>query len=136
VKTKVQQPFTPHPLPLTGLGQELPLILLNENFDARLELLNVVFLEEPHVSLDPIRIVDPLFLHHSTDTLVLANQQGHRIPPLASCAKTMLVCFVYLVDLVYLVSFIQPNKRNRPNKHNNGLLLLAAFLSTLRGIPL
>jgi len=48
----------------------------------------------------------------------------------------MLVCFVYLVDLVYLVSFIQPNKRNRPNKHNNGLLLLAAFLSTLRGIPL
>ncbi|MEK7761416.1 MAG: hypothetical protein AAB433_07535, partial [Nitrospirota bacterium] len=39
------------------------------------------------VSLDPIRIVDPLFLHHSTGTLVLTNQQGHRIPPLNRMLK-------------------------------------------------
>jgi hypothetical protein len=136
MKRKVQSPFTPHPLPLTCLRKELPLILLNENFDARFELLNIVFLKEPHISFDPIRIVDPLFLHHSTDTLVLTNQQGHRNPPLASCAKTMLVCFVYLVDLVYLVSFIQPNKRTDQTNPNTGLLLLAAFLSILRGIPL
>src|SRR5437868_11192138 len=76
----------------TTLGQELPLILLYEDLNARLKLLKIVLFEESHIPLDPIRIVDPLFLHHSTHTLILPNQQGHRILLFATRSHPSSVC--------------------------------------------
>src|ERR1043165_5691025 len=41
---------------------------------------------------DPIRIVDPFFLHHSTHTLILSNQQRHRNLLLATRSHLSSVC--------------------------------------------
>ena len=45
-----------------ALGQELPLVLLDHGLDTAFQLLDVLLLEQSHIPLDPIRIIDTFFL--------------------------------------------------------------------------
>lgn len=63
------------------LREQLPLVLFDEDLLAGLQLFHIVFFENTHVSLDPFRFVDALFLHHPAGQLILANQQRHVDPP-------------------------------------------------------
>jgi hypothetical protein len=56
------------------LRKELPLILLDEDFDARLQLFDVIFLEESHVALDSIVVINSFFLHQPIVAFVPSNQ--------------------------------------------------------------
>jgi hypothetical protein len=70
------------PCPLTGSREELPFILLDETLHAGLQLFNIILLEEPHIALDSIIVVDSFFLHDTVIPLVPSNQHWHRNPPL------------------------------------------------------
>src|SRR3989449_8415240 len=47
-----------------SVGNELPLVLLDPDPLARLELLHVFLLKQLQVPFDALRIVDPVLLHH------------------------------------------------------------------------
>ena len=64
---------SPEPYPFTGSGEELPLILFNEDLDARLQFLDIILLE-PHVPFDTIIVVNTLFLHHPVVSFISSNQ--------------------------------------------------------------
>lgn len=52
------------------LRQELPFVLFDHDLDAGLQLLHVIFFEDSHVAVDPIRIIDALLLHDSAGPLI------------------------------------------------------------------
>src|SRR5437867_6851310 len=75
--------------PRTRSRQELPFILFDEDLRAGFKLLHVVHFKNAHVSLDPIRVIDPFFLHQPSSEFILANQQWHaRLPPLLAHLST------------------------------------------------
>src|SRR5207247_2715512 len=47
-----------------SIRNELPLVLLDPDPFARLELLHVFLFKQLHVAFDALRIVDPFLLHH------------------------------------------------------------------------
>src|SRR5881296_4782153 len=47
-----------------SIRNELPLVLLDPDPLARLELLHIFLLKQLHVPFDALRIVDPVLLHH------------------------------------------------------------------------
>jgi len=48
-----------------GLRQELPLVLFDEHLLAGPELLDVLLLEQPQVTVDSIRLINSIFLDQS-----------------------------------------------------------------------
>src|SRR5438132_11326753 len=52
-----------------SVGDELPLVLLDPDPLARLELLHVFLLKQLHVRFYALRIVDPVLMHHPVGKL-------------------------------------------------------------------
>src|SRR2546428_10130655 len=68
-----------------SVGDELPLVLLDPDPLARLELLHVFLLKQLHVPFDAARIVDPVLLHHPGWKLEFPQEHRHvREPPSAA----------------------------------------------------
>jgi hypothetical protein len=57
------------------LWQQLPFVLFNKDLDPGFQLLEVSLLKEAEVPLNPIRIIDSLFLHDPVRALIPTNQQ-------------------------------------------------------------
>src|SRR5207237_2746038 len=65
-----------------SIRNELPLVLLDPDPLARLELLHVFLLKQLHVPFDALRIVDPVLMHHPVGKLEFPQQHRHeRKPP-------------------------------------------------------
>src|SRR5207247_8817686 len=65
-----------------SVGDELPLVLLDPDPLARLELLHVFLLKQLQVPFDALRLVDPVLLHHPVGKLEFPQQHRHvREPP-------------------------------------------------------
>src|SRR5947199_389919 len=65
-----------------SIRNELPLVLLDPDPLARLELLHIFLLKQLHVAFDALRLVDPVLLHHPVGKLEFPQQHRHvREPP-------------------------------------------------------
>src|SRR5437773_8922676 len=72
-----------------SIRNELPLVFLDPDPLARLELLYVFLLKQLHVPFDALRLVDPVLLHHPVGKLEFPQQHRHeRKPPSAKRLET------------------------------------------------
>src|SRR5947199_10262433 len=57
-----------------SIRNELPLVFLDPDPLARLELLHIFLLIQLHLEFDPLRLVDPVLLHHPARNLEFHKQ--------------------------------------------------------------